>query len=190
VGRGDHRGCDYVTHFLGSRICLHLHFLRNKVGFPRFLGTLWLSLTIAPEHLWVHPLGSRRCRRLLMGPSSLLVACAIPWGRASRPACLAPEALEECVYSLKVFFTALSSCEAFVSTGLGDVSAGLGGAMRMCLTFVCVQCISRRCSLALSPRAWARSRRSGQALRLICTPFRRPSVRRGVRCLQLPSSGS
>ena len=28
---------------------------------------------------------------------------AIPWGRASRPAGLAPEALEECVYSFKVF---------------------------------------------------------------------------------------
>jgi hypothetical protein len=30
-----------------------------------------------------------------MGPSSLLVAGAIPWGRASGPAGLAPEALQE-----------------------------------------------------------------------------------------------
>jgi hypothetical protein len=29
--------------------------------------------------------------------------CTIPWGRASGPASLAPEALEECVYSFKVF---------------------------------------------------------------------------------------
>jgi hypothetical protein len=29
--------------------------------------------------------------------------CAIPWGRASGPTGLAPEALEECVYSFKVF---------------------------------------------------------------------------------------
>jgi hypothetical protein len=29
--------------------------------------------------------------------------CAVPWGRASEPAGLAPEALEECVYSFKVF---------------------------------------------------------------------------------------
>jgi hypothetical protein len=29
--------------------------------------------------------------------------CAIPWGCASGPAGLAPEALEECVYSFKVF---------------------------------------------------------------------------------------
>jgi hypothetical protein len=59
----------------------------------------------------------------------------------------------------------------------------------VCLTFVCVRCISRRCSLASSPRAWARSRRSGRALRLICTPPRRPSAGRRVMCPQLPSSG-
>jgi hypothetical protein len=51
--------------------------------------------------------------------------CAIPWGRASGPAGLAPEALEECVYSFKVFYAASSSCEVFIS-------AGLGGAIRMC----------------------------------------------------------
>jgi hypothetical protein len=114
----------------------------------------------------------------------------IPWGRASGPASLAPEALEECVYSFKVFSTVLSSCEAFVSVGLGDVSAGLDGAIRMCLTFACVRCISRRCSLASSPRTWARSRRSGRALRLICTPPRCPSAGRRVRFPQLPLSGS
>jgi hypothetical protein len=58
--------------------------------------------------------------------------CDIPWGRASGPAGLAPEALEECVYSFKVFSAALSLCEVFISAGLGDVSAGLGGTIRMC----------------------------------------------------------
>jgi hypothetical protein len=29
--------------------------------------------------------------------------CAIPWGRASGPTSLVPEALEECVHSFKVF---------------------------------------------------------------------------------------
>jgi hypothetical protein len=80
-----------------------------------------------------------------MGLSSLVVACVIPCGRASGPVGLAPEALEECVYSFKVFSAASSSCEAFVS-------AGLGIAIRMRLTFVCVRCIARRCSLASSPR--------------------------------------
>ena len=58
--------------------------------------------------------------------------CAIPWGRASGPAGLAPEALEECVYSFKVFSQRRHLCEAFISAGLGGVSAGLGGAVRMC----------------------------------------------------------
>jgi hypothetical protein len=55
---------------------------------------------------------------------------AVPWGRASGPAGLAPEALEECVYSSKVFSAASSLCEVLVSAGIGEVSAGLGGAMR------------------------------------------------------------
>jgi hypothetical protein len=58
--------------------------------------------------------------------------CAISWGRTSRPVGLAPEALEECVYSFKVFSAASSSCELFILAGLGGVSAGLGGAIRMC----------------------------------------------------------
>jgi hypothetical protein len=99
--------------------------------------------------------------------------CAIPWGRYSGPAGLAPEALEECVYSFKVFSTASSLCEVFISAGLGGVSAGLGGAIRMC-----------RHSRALGAypggvvvrRAWARSRQSGRALRLVCTPLHRPSA--------------
>jgi hypothetical protein len=43
----------------------------------------------------VFSLRSRRCWSLLLGPSSLLVANAFPWGRASGPAGLAPEALRE-----------------------------------------------------------------------------------------------
>jgi hypothetical protein len=56
--------------------------------------------------------------------------CAVSWGRARGPAGLAPEALEECVNSFKVFFAALLLCEVLVSAGIGDVSAGLDGAMR------------------------------------------------------------
>jgi hypothetical protein len=125
-----------------------------------------------------------------MGLSSLLVASAVPWDRASGAAGLAPEVLKECVFSFKVLSASLSLCEAFVPVGLGDVLAGLSGAIRMRMTFTCFWCISRRCSLASSPRAWARWRRSGWALRLICMPPRRPFAGRRVRCLQLPSSGS
>jgi hypothetical protein len=48
----------------------------------------------------------------------------------------------------------------------------------------------RRCSRALSPRAWACSRRSGRALLLIYSLLRRLSVGRRARGPQLPSSGS
>jgi hypothetical protein len=49
---------------------------------------------------------------------------------------------------------------------------------------------ARKCSRASSPQAWAQSRRSGHALRLVHTPLRRPSAGQGVRCPRLPSSGS
>jgi hypothetical protein len=116
--------------------------------------------------------------------------CAIPWGRASGPAGLAPEALQERGCSCKVFSQSLPVCEVLVSAGIDNIPAVLGGAMRTCFTFVCVRCISKRCSHASSPRAWARSRRSGRALRHACTFPRRPFAGRRVRFPQLPSSGS
>jgi hypothetical protein len=44
----------YLTHVLGSfAFC----FLAKVSGFPwLFRGPLWLSPTVAPEHLWVYPL--------------------------------------------------------------------------------------------------------------------------------------
>jgi hypothetical protein len=56
--------------------------------------------------------------------------CAVPWGCASGLAGLAPESLEECVYSFKVFSAKSSLCGVLVSAGIDDVSAGLGSAMR------------------------------------------------------------
>jgi hypothetical protein len=57
-----------------------------------------------------------------------------------------------------------------ISTGVGNVSAGFGDARAAGTVPRLVQ--SRRCSRASSPRAWARSRRSGRALRLV---FNAPS---------------
>jgi hypothetical protein len=56
--------------------------------------------------------------------------CAVPWGRASAPAGVAPEALQERGCSCKVFLQCLLVCEVLVSAGISDVSAGLGGAVR------------------------------------------------------------
>jgi hypothetical protein len=63
-------------------------------------------------------------------------------GRASGPAGLAPEALQERGCSCKVFSQSLPVCEVLVSVGISNIPTGLGGAMRTCLTYVCVQCIS------------------------------------------------
>jgi hypothetical protein len=58
------------------------------------------------------------------------------------------------------------ACGAFISTGIGNVPAGLGAphahAWRLLRSV-----LPRRCSRASSPQAWARSRRSGRALRLV-----------------------
>jgi hypothetical protein len=77
---------------------------------------------------------------------------------------------------LQGFSQDLPVCEVLVLASIGNIPAGLDSAMHTFLAFICVRCISRRCSRALSPRAWARSRRSGRALRLVCTFPRRPSA--------------
>jgi hypothetical protein len=62
------------------------------------------------------------------GTFSPLVAGAIPWGRASGPAGLAPEALQEHGCSCKVFSQDLPVCGVLVLAGISDISAGLGSA--------------------------------------------------------------
>jgi hypothetical protein len=74
---------------------------------PFFMGPSWLSPTVAPEHLWVFRSGSHRCWSLLIGRSSLPVANAFLWGRVSRPAGLAPEALQERERSCRGFLTGI-----------------------------------------------------------------------------------
>jgi hypothetical protein len=91
---------------------------------------------------------------------------------------------------LQDFSQDLLVCEVLLSAGIGNVPTGLDGAMRTYLAFICVRCISRRCSRASSLRTWARSRRSGRALQLVYTLPRRPSAGRRVRFAQPPSSGS
>jgi hypothetical protein len=53
VGHGGHQGRDRVVcGFWAHGLVCVLHFLRDEVGFPRlFRGPLWLSPTVAPEHL-------------------------------------------------------------------------------------------------------------------------------------------
>jgi hypothetical protein len=59
-----------------------------------------------------------------------LVADASPWGRASGPAGLASEALQERECSCTVFLRDPPVCGVLVSTGIGNIPADLGGATR------------------------------------------------------------
>jgi hypothetical protein len=90
---------------LGVRVDLCFAFFAGikRVSPWLFRGPLWLSPTVAPEHLWVYLSGSRRCWSLLIGRSSLPVANVIPWGCVSGPAGLAPKALQECECSCRGF---------------------------------------------------------------------------------------
>jgi hypothetical protein len=53
VGHGGHQGHDRVVCAFWARgLVFVLRFLRDEAGFPRlFGGPLWLSPTVAPEHL-------------------------------------------------------------------------------------------------------------------------------------------
>jgi hypothetical protein len=65
-----------------------------------------------------------------MGRSSFLVANAVPWGRVSGPTGLAPEALQERECSCRGFSRDPPACGVLVSTGIGNVPTGFGGATR------------------------------------------------------------
>jgi hypothetical protein len=113
-----------------------------------------------------------------MGRSSLLVV--VPWGRASAPAGVDPEALEERECSYKIFSHHLVSVRGVSFSQPRQCFSQPRWCHVHVLTLVCVRCMSRRCSRASSPRSWARSRRSGRALQLVYAPLRRPFAgRRG-----------
>jgi hypothetical protein len=85
----------------------------------------------------------RNPQRLTLADGTLFPpgCCAIPWGRASGPADLAPEALEECVYSFRVFPQRPSLCEVLGSADINDVSASAVPCARIdtCLCSVHIQ---------------------------------------------------
>jgi hypothetical protein len=117
----------------------------------------------------------------------LLGCCAIPWGRSSGPAGLAPEALEECVYSFKVFSATSSMREVFISAGLGVVSAGLGGAIRMCRHSRMFGAYPGGVAVCRAPEPGPVRGDRGALFNLFVRPFAVPTRDRGVRCPQLPS---
>jgi hypothetical protein len=102
--------------------------------------------------------------------------CVVPWGRTSAPAGVAPEALQERGCSCKIFSATFVSVRG---VSFSRHQRCFSRPQRCCehvSTVVCVRCISRRCSRASSPRAWAHSTRSRRSLRLVCTPLLHPST--------------
>jgi hypothetical protein len=118
----------------------------------------------------------RNPQRLVLSNGTFFppVCCAIPWGRASAPAGVAPEALEECEYSCKVFPRCIASVRGVCFSQTRQCFSWPRRCHAHVSAFACVRCLFRRCSHASSPQAWAHSRRSGRALRLVCVPLRLP----------------
>jgi hypothetical protein len=119
------------------------------------------------------------------GTFSPLTAGAIPWGRASRPAGLAPEALQERGCSCKVFLHRICRLAWLKFQLASAIFQPATAELRTRFLRRLRSVHPRRCSRASSPRAWAHSRRSGRA-----TVPRRPSAGRRVRSPQPTSSGS
>jgi hypothetical protein len=124
------------------------------------------------------------------GTFSPLVAGAIPWGRASGPAGLAPDALQERGCPCKGFYTR--------STGVWGVSFSrhqqYSSRPRRCYThvsgIVCVRFTLGGVAVRRAPEPRPVRGDRGELFDLFWTLPRRPSVGRRVRFPQLPSIGS
>jgi hypothetical protein len=111
---------------------------------------------------------------------------AVPWERASGPTGLAPEALEKCVESFRVFSHSVVILRAVGSNRHWQYFSRPRRHHAHVLTPACVRCTSRRCSRTSSPRARAHSRRTGHALRLICMFLRCLSAGQGGEASTTP----
>jgi hypothetical protein len=116
--------------------------------------------------------------------------CAIPWGRASAPASVALEALQERGCSCKAFSQHLSVCEVLVSAGIGNLSAGLGGAVRTCRHLSAFGAYPGGVAVRRAPEPWPVRGDRSELSDLFVRPFAVLPQDRGVRCPRLPSSGS
>jgi hypothetical protein len=124
------------------------------------------------------------------GTFSPLVAGAIPWGRASGPVGLAPEALQERGCSCKGFYTG--------SAGVRGVSFSrhqqYSSRPRRCPThvsgIVCVRCTLGSVAVHRATDPGPAQGDRGELFDLFYTLPHRPSAGRRVRFPQPPSSGS
>jgi hypothetical protein len=115
---------------------------------------------------------------------------AVPWGRASAPAGVAPEALQDRGCSCKVFSQHLLVCKASVLAGIGSVSAGLGGAIRTHRHSSAFGAYPGSVAVRRAPEPEPTRDDQGELSDLFVHPFAVLPPDGGVRCPRLPSSGS
>jgi hypothetical protein len=133
----------------------------------------------------------RNPQRLTLADGALFPpgCCPVPWGRASAPAGVAPEALQERGCFCKVFPQRLSVCEVLVSAGVGDVSAGLGGAVRTYQHSSAFGASPGGVAVRRAPEPGPIRGSWGELSDLFARPFAVLPRDRGVRRPRLPSSG-
>jgi hypothetical protein len=119
-----------------------------------------------------------------------LVADATPWGCASGPAGLAPEALQECGCSCKVFYTGSTGVRGVSFIQRRRYSSRPWRYHTHVPGIVCVRCTLGGVAVHRAPEPGPLRGDRGELFDLFRTLPRRPSAGRRVRCLQLPSIGS
>jgi hypothetical protein len=127
---------------------------------------------------------------LAVGRSSLLVASVIPWGRASGPAGLAPEALQERECSWKGFYPGSAGVRGVSFSRHQQYSSRPRRCHAHVSGIVCVRCTSGGTAVRRAPEPGPVRGDRGELFDLFYTLPRRPSAGRGVRFPQPPSSGS
>jgi hypothetical protein len=162
----------------------------EKGVFPGHQGTIVVVPDSSPRASAEVSIRNPHRLTLTNGTFSLPSCYAVPWGRASALAGVAPEALQERGCSCKVFSQRLSVCELLVSIGIDSVSAGLGGAMR---TYRHPSTFSARpgsVAVRRAPEPGPTQGDRGELSVLSIRPFSVLPQDRGVRCPRLPSHGS
>jgi hypothetical protein len=128
-GRGPRR---WAVSFVLSVFWVRLRFVfyESKRVFPGCLGDPYAIPDSSPQASVGVSIRIPQMLTLADGIFFPPVAGAIPWGRASGPVGLAPKVLQECGCFCKVFSQNLPVCGVLVSTGIGNIPAGLGDATR------------------------------------------------------------
>jgi hypothetical protein len=116
--------------------------------------------------------------------------CAVPWGRASAPAGVAPEALQERGCSCKVFLQCLSVCNVLVLAGICNVSAGLDSVVRTCRHSSASGAYPGGVAVRRAPEPGPPRGDRGELSDLFVRPFTTLLQGGGVRRPRLPSIGS